>query len=74
VKIYQATKGGDATDADCVAVQRGLACKIVKELVFGVDFVAQAAGHSVSGVPTRPLAAKTTDVVALTDNVKDSNG
>ena len=37
VKVYQATMGGDATDADCTAVERGLACKIVKELVFGVD-------------------------------------
>lgn len=74
VKIYQATMGGDASDADCVGVERGLACKIVKELVFGVDFVAQASGNSVTVVPTKPLVAKTTYLVALTDNLKDNNG
>jgi Pla-1/cef family extracellular lipase len=74
VKVYQATMGGDATDADCAAVERGLACKIVKELVFGVDFIAQASGNSVSIIPTKPLAAKTTYLVALTDSLKDNNG
>ena len=74
VKIYETIMGGDATDAGCATVTRGLACKVVGELTFGVDFIAQAKGNSIAIVPLKPFKAKTGYVVALTNNLKDSNG
>ncbi|PKH89302.1 VolA/Pla-1 family phospholipase [Colwellia sp. Bg11-28] len=71
VKIYETLMGGDA---GCEAVPRGAACTVVGELVFGVDFVAQAKGNSIAIVPMKPLKGKTTYVVALTNNLKDNNG
>lgn len=74
VKIFETTMGGSTADADCTAVPRGVACKIVKELTFGQDFVAQASGNSIAVVPLKPLAAKTTYIVVLTNNLQDSTG
>ena len=74
VKIYETTMGGDASDADCVAFTRGQPCKVVAELTFGVDFIAQAKGNSIAVVPLKPLKAKTGYVVALTNSLKDSHG
>jgi len=74
VRIFEATMGGDTTDADCAAVQRGLACKIVGELTFGVDFVPRAVGNSIAIVPMKPLKPKTTYILALTDNIQDDMG
>ncbi len=71
VKVYETLMGGDA---GCEAVPRGAACTVVGELTFGVDFVAQAKGNGIAIVPMKPLKGKTTYVVALTDNLKDSNG
>ncbi len=71
VKIYETLMGGDA---GCEAVPRGAACKVVGELTFGVDFVAQAKGNSIAIVPMKPLKGKTSYVVALTNNLADSDG
>ena len=49
-------------------------CTVASELTFGVDFIAQAAGNSVAVVPLKPLKAKTAYILALTNNLKDSNG
>jgi len=49
-------------------------CTVASELTFGVDFIAQASGNSVAVVPLKPLKAKTAYILALTNNLKDSNG
>lgn len=74
IHIYEAVMGGDQNDADCTAVPRGLACKIIGELTFGADFIAQKSGNSVAVVPLKPLQAETTYILALTNSLKDSNG
>jgi Pla-1/cef family extracellular lipase len=71
VKIFETLMGGDP---GCEEVPRGAACSVVGELTFGVDFVTQASGNSVAVVPLKPLKAKTTYILALTNNLKDSNG
>ena len=71
IKVYETLMGGDP---GCEAVPRGAACTVVGELTFGVDFIAQAKGNSIAVVPLKPLKGKTTYVIALTDNLKDSNG
>jgi Pla-1/cef family extracellular lipase len=49
-------------------------CTVASELTFGVDFVTQASGNSVAFVPLKPLKGKTGYIIALTNNLKDSNG
>jgi len=66
--------GGDATDADCASVTRGLACKVVNELVFGQHFVTQKSGDNVVVVPTQPLKAETSYIMVMTNNLRDNNG
>jgi len=71
VKIFETLMGGDP---GCEVVPRGAACKVVAELTFGVDFVAQPSGNNIVIVPLKPLKAKTTYVLALTNNLKDTSG
>ena len=66
--------GGDASDADCASVTRGLACKVVGELVFGQHFVTQKSGNNVVVVPTQPLKAETSYIMVMTNNLRDNNG
>ncbi|MDP7591147.1 MAG: lipase [Litorilituus sp.] len=49
-------------------------CTVAGELTFGVDFIAQASGNSIAVVPLKPLKAKTAYILALTNNLRDSNG
>ena len=74
VRIFETIMGGDTSDADCTAVTRGSACKVVGELTFGVDFIAQAKGNNVVVVPMKPLKAKTSYILALTNTLQDNNG
>lgn len=74
VRIFEAVMGGDANDSDCTAVTRGLACKVVGELTFGVDFVTQASGNNISVIPMKPLKAETTYLMVMTNNLSDNNG
>ena len=74
VHIYETVMGGDLNDTDCTAVTRGLACKIVSKLTFGVDFIAQKSGDSVAIVPLKPLKSETTYILALTNTLKDNKG
>ncbi len=71
VRIFEVKMGGDA---GCEEVPRGAACAPVAELSFGVDFVTSASGNSVAVAPLKPLKAKTTYIVALTDMLKDTDG
>ncbi|MBA6416004.1 lipase [Colwellia sp. 6M3] len=74
VRIFEAVMGGDANDSDCTAVTRGLACKIVAELTFGVDFVTRGSATGVSVIPTQPLKAETTYIMMMSNNLRDNNG
>ena len=74
VHVYEAIMGGNQSDAECAAIPRGPACKLVAELTFGVDFVAKASGNDIAIVPLKPLKAKTAYVIALTDAIQDSDG
>ena len=74
VRIFETIMGGDATDADCASVTRGLACKVVSELVFGQHFVTQKSGDNVVVVPTQPLKAETSYIMVMTNNLRDNNG
>ena len=74
VRVFEAVMGGDASDADCTSLTRGLACKIVSELAFGVDFITQKSGNNIVVVPLKPLKAKTTYILALTDSLQDTDG
>ncbi len=74
VRIFEAVMGGDANDSDCTAVTRGLACKVIGELTFGVDFVTQASGNNISVIPMKPLKAETTYLMVMTNNLSDNNG
>lgn len=71
VKIFETIMGGDVI---CEGVSPAAACSVVGELTFGVDFIAKASGDSIAIIPLKPLKAKTGYVVALTNNLKDSNG
>jgi Pla-1/cef family extracellular lipase len=71
VKIYETLMGGDS---GCEEIPRGTACSVVGELTFGVDFVTQASGNSIAVIPLKPLKAKTSYVLALTNNLQDNNG
>lgn len=74
VRLFKALMGDPRSpDADCRALPRGLACKIVTELEFGRDFYTAPSGNSVAVIPFKPLEAETTYLLALTDGLKDSN-
>ncbi|AOW78192.1 hypothetical protein A3Q34_15875 [Colwellia sp. PAMC 20917] len=74
VRVFETIMGGNANDSDCTAVARGLACKVVGELVFMQDFVTQKSGDNVLFIPTQPLKAETTYVMVMTNNLRDNNG
>lgn len=75
VRLFKAVMGDPASpDADCRAVPRGMACKILSELQYGVDFVSAGSGTSVAVIPLKPLEAATTYLLALTNGLKDSTG
>lgn len=74
VRVFEAIMGGDANDADCTAVPRGIACKIVKELIFSEDFITQASGDDIAFVPLKPLKGSTTYLFAMTNSIQDTAG
>ena len=75
VRVFEVEFGGPtATTEACAALPSGIACQVVSELTFGVDFVAQAVGNNVGVVPVNPFKGKTSYIVVLTNNIKDSNG
>ncbi|MEE2001246.1 lipase [Alkalimonas sp. MEB108] len=75
VRIFEVVMGGPTASVDqCRSVPQGVACQLVGELAFGQDFVTAASGNNVAVIPLRPLKAKTTYIVALTDTLQDSEG
>lgn len=72
LRLFEVEMGGSLTDADCAAVTRGLACKVVRELQFGTEFITSASGDSLGVAPLTPLKAKTSYILAITNQLKDS--
>ncbi|WP_286261688.1 VolA/Pla-1 family phospholipase [Thalassotalea atypica] len=74
VRIFEVEMGGPTASEACSVVPQGAACRVIGELAFGADFFAQASGNDVAVVPTKPLKAKTTYIVVLTNGLTDNNG
>ena len=74
VRVFEAVMGGDASDADCATVQRGLACKIVRELTYLEDFATRENSGAIAFIPLKPLKGKTTYLFALSNTLSDSDG
>ncbi|MGJ8692171.1 MAG: VolA/Pla-1 family phospholipase [Thalassotalea sp.] len=74
VQIFEVLMGGPTASGDCATLPSGIACQLVSELTFQQDFTAFARGANIAIVPLKPLKAKTTYVVILTEQITDSNG
>lgn len=75
VALYQVEKFPSLTDPNCSdATKAGLLCKGLKQLQFGVDYVATLSGKNIAIVPLKAFEAGTSYVVALSDDIKDSLG
>ncbi len=72
VRIFEAVMGGGPDE--CADVALGLACKIVGELTYTVDFITQKSGNAVAVVPLKPLKPKTAYLLAMTNHLKDDSG
>ena len=51
VRIFEVEMGGGADE--CASVVRGLACKVLGELVYTQDFITQKSGNAVAVVPLK---------------------
>ena len=74
VRIFEVVMGASLTDAECSQVPAGIACKLLGELTFGVDFITKASGDAVAIIPLKPFKAGSSYINVLTTNLKDSAG
>ncbi|MDU0111608.1 hypothetical protein RT723_01000 [Psychrosphaera aquimarina] len=75
VSVYQVEKFPSLTDPDCTnAAYSGLICKGLDKLTFGVDYVTSMAGGSIAITPLKALKAGASYAIALTKEIKDTNG
>lgn len=75
VALYEVVKFPDFSDADCTNTDySGLICKGTARLTFGVDYVTTVSGGNIVVVPLKPLKAGKSYAIALTKEIKDSNG
>ncbi|WP_288343788.1 VolA/Pla-1 family phospholipase [uncultured Pseudoalteromonas sp.] len=74
VRIFEVVMGASQTDETCSQVPAGIACKLVSELTFGVDFVTQGSGDAVAVIPLKPFKAGSTYINVLTTSLMDSEG
>ena len=75
VSVYEVKAIPDFSDPQCIDTSNApQLCRAVGTLQYGVDFVAQMSGADIAIVPLKPLKANTTYAVALTDDIKDTNG
>lgn len=75
VALYEMKMFPNLTDADCAdASMAGMACKGVDKLTFGIDYVAQVVGGDIAIIPMKPFKAGTSYMLALTQEIKDSQG
>ncbi len=76
VRIFETVMGGstDPNYTACAEVPRGAACAVVGELTFDTDFVTKKSGDSLAIIPLKPLKAKTTYIVMLSNTLQDTKG
>lgn len=74
IDVYEAVMGLDQSDADCTPLSPAIACKGVKKLVLAEDYIVQAMGSDLAFVPLKPLKAKTTYIISLTNRLLDTEG
>jgi len=74
VRIFEVVMGASQTDETCSQVPAGIACKLVSELTFGVDFITQGSSDSVAVIPLKPFKAGSTYINVLTTSLLDSEG
>lgn len=74
VRIFETELGGPTASSECASVPTAAACRVLSELTFGRDFVAQATPAGVAVVPLQPLKGKTSYIVTLTNSLLDDNG
>ncbi len=74
VRIFEVVMGASLTDETCRSVPAGLGCKYVRELQFGVDFVASASGNDVAIVPMKPFTQGASYINVLTSALEDNYG
>ena len=74
VRIFETELGGPTASSECASVPTAAACRVLNELTFGRDFVAQATPAGVAVVPLQPLKGKTSYIVTLTNSLLDDNG
>ena len=74
VRVFEAEMGGPTASEACASVPQGAACRVIEEIAYGADFVAQATGNDIAIVPLKPLKAKTSYIVVLTNDLMDNNG
>ena len=74
VRLFEVVMGASIVDADCAQVQAGLACKYVKELTFGVDYIAQGSGNNIAIVPLKPFNQGSAYINVVTNSLRDTRG
>ncbi|CAM3695070.1 MULTISPECIES: VolA/Pla-1 family phospholipase [Pseudoalteromonas] len=74
VRIFEVVMGASLTDADCSQVPAGVACKLLGELTFGVDFITKGSGDAIAIIPLKPFKAGSSYINVLTTSLKDSVG
>ncbi|MCU4674623.1 lipase [Catenovulum sp. 2E275] len=77
IRLFEAVMGAstDSAHPECAEVTQGLACKVLSELTFGVDFVTKlAANNQIAVVPLKPLNSDSHYLIAVTNQLSDSEG
>jgi Pla-1/cef family extracellular lipase len=75
VALYQVEKYPSLTDSDCAdSSMAGMVCKGLDKLTFGIDYVTTMSGGDIAIVPLKPLKGGASYTIALTKNIKDTNG
>lgn len=75
VRLYETLMGGDDNETypECKAVTQGLACKVLNELTFGVDFVTRLVGNNqIAVIPLKPLKLNSHYLISLSNQISDS--
>ena len=75
VAVYEVKSIPNFSDPNCLDTSRALQlCGAESQLQYGVDFVAQMSGNNIAIIPLKPYKASTSYAVALTKDIKDTNG
>ncbi len=77
IRLFETVMGGSTDNQypQCQTVQQGLACEVINELVFGVDFITQALSSTqVAVIPLKPLKLDSHYLLSVSRLLTDSEG